>query len=713
MTKPSFALRTALFLVAALVVSVCLAAASPSSRAGDLKSAHLPSFTLFESGQVRPLALSPDGKLLFAVNTPDNRLEVFRIQGHGLEHRASIPVGLEPVAVAARSDGEVWVVNHLSDSISIVELTQGGHSGRVVRTLLVGDEPRDIVFAGPGQRSAPSSPRRTAARTFRSIPSSPPPAWAGRMSGCSTRISSAATLGGTPLTIVTLFTRHAARARGDAGRQHASTPPAFHTGNRTTIDPRDLVPDGGVGRGRRARDRPPTPTARRGRRSGLIVKFNGTHWVDELNRRPGRPVRALLPARQGRLRARRHGQSAGASSPEPPGSSRASAPSSTTMAVNPVNGKVYVANTEANNDDRFEGPGTFAGPQPARPPAREPHHRPRLPAAASRRGISTNTSITTTAARRSRTPRTTESSRFPQRHGGDAAMAGPCTSRRSARRKVGIFATAQLENNTFAPSAANQIQVTGGGPTGLVLDEDAHAALRDDPFRQLDLGRRHPDAGGDRRTSRCTTPEPPSVVDGRRFLYDARLSSSHGDSACASCHVFGDFDSLAWDLGNPDGAVIANPGAVQDPPPRFRAADGQPIFHPMKGPMTTQSLRGMANHGPMHWRGDRTGGNDAPSAQPDSGTFDERRGVQEVQRRLPRPPRAPATDRRRRRWMRSPTSSSRSPIRPTRSGGSTTCSPRASRPGATSSCTTSPISPSWAPARPAMRSIPTRTGSTA
>ena len=44
----------------------------------------------------------------------------------------------------------------------------------------------------------------------------------------------------------------------------------------------------------------------------------------------------------------------------------------------------------------------------------------------------------------------------------------------------------------------------------------------------------------------------------------------------------------------------------------------------MKGPMTTQSLRGMANHGPMHWRGDRTGGNDRdPSAQPDSGTFDE------------------------------------------------------------------------------------------
>jgi hypothetical protein len=40
--------------------------------------------------------------------------------------------------------------------------------------------------------------------------------------------------------------------------------------------------------------------------------------------------------------------------------------------------------------------------------------------------------------------------------------------------------------------------------------------------------------------------------------------------------------------------------------------------------MTTQSLRGMANHGPMHWRGDRTGGNDvAESTQPDTGAFDE------------------------------------------------------------------------------------------
>src|SRR5437764_932414 len=66
-------------------------------------------FTLFETGQVRPLAISHDGRLLYATNTPDNRLEIFRITHRGLRHLASVPVGLEPLAVAERRSGEVWV----------------------------------------------------------------------------------------------------------------------------------------------------------------------------------------------------------------------------------------------------------------------------------------------------------------------------------------------------------------------------------------------------------------------------------------------------------------------------------------------------------------------------------------------------------------------------------------------------------------------------
>ena len=107
---------------------------------------------IFESGQVRPLALSPSGDRLFVVNTPDDRLEIFDVDASGITHTGSVPVGLEPVAVAARTDDEVWVVNHLSDSVSVIDLAAS--PPRVVRTLLVGDEPRDIVFAGPGRGRA-------------------------------------------------------------------------------------------------------------------------------------------------------------------------------------------------------------------------------------------------------------------------------------------------------------------------------------------------------------------------------------------------------------------------------------------------------------------------------------------------------------------------------------------------------------------------------
>src|SRR5438093_5413011 len=117
------------------------------------------SFLNFESGHVRPLALSPAGDRLFAVNTPDNRLEIYTITAGGLSLAAEVPVGLEPVSVATRTNGagrtEAWVVNFLSDSVSIVEIDPGNVAlSRVTRTLLVGDEPRDVVFAGTGRNRA-------------------------------------------------------------------------------------------------------------------------------------------------------------------------------------------------------------------------------------------------------------------------------------------------------------------------------------------------------------------------------------------------------------------------------------------------------------------------------------------------------------------------------------------------------------------------------
>lgn len=105
------------------------------------------SFVHFESGHVRPLALAPSRNLLFAVNTPDNRLEVFRATVDGLQFVGETVVGLEPVAIAVASEHEIYVVHHLSDSVSVVDASDPAQPF-VRATLQVGDEPRDIVLAG-------------------------------------------------------------------------------------------------------------------------------------------------------------------------------------------------------------------------------------------------------------------------------------------------------------------------------------------------------------------------------------------------------------------------------------------------------------------------------------------------------------------------------------------------------------------------------------
>src|SRR5258708_5172467 len=103
------------------------------------------SYVNFEGKQTSPVRLSPDGTRLFAVNTPDARLSVFDLtQPTNPRLIAEIPVGIEPVSVNPRSNDEVWVVNEVSDSVSIVSVSQ-----RIVTdTIYVKDEPVDVVFAG-------------------------------------------------------------------------------------------------------------------------------------------------------------------------------------------------------------------------------------------------------------------------------------------------------------------------------------------------------------------------------------------------------------------------------------------------------------------------------------------------------------------------------------------------------------------------------------
>ena len=89
-----------------------------------------------------------------------------------------------------------------------------------------------------------------------------------------------------------------------------------------------------------------------------------------------------------------------------------------------------------------------------------------------------------------------------------------------------------------------------------------------------------------------TDPTPDYIREGRGYLYDAKLSDD-GTVSCASCHIDGDRDGLAWDLGDPGGELFNNGSA-------------NPL-HPMKGALMTQTLRGLSGERIFHWRADRPG----------------------------------------------------------------------------------------------------------
>lgn len=74
----------------------------------------------FVSPHARPIALLPDGSLVYVANTPSGTVDV--IDADDGEVLARIPVGVEPVGLAVRPDGlEIWVTNHVSDSVSVID----------------------------------------------------------------------------------------------------------------------------------------------------------------------------------------------------------------------------------------------------------------------------------------------------------------------------------------------------------------------------------------------------------------------------------------------------------------------------------------------------------------------------------------------------------------------------------------------------------------
>lgn len=522
----------------AMVLLVCGVAAAPRfliSRPSGTND-----FVHFESPHVHPAELTPSRGRLLVVNTPDNRITVFDVTDTLPEREDEIFVGLEPVSVRALDDSTAWVVNFLSDDISIINL----NTMNVKATLRVGDEPGDVVFAGTPTRAYVSVGGEDAIKIY-----------------------DPANLAAAPTVIAVPGSEpRGLEKTADGSKVYVAL---FQSGNHTSLLSPEKLPVDSMPVDFDLPMDPGLPTAPH---TGLIVQSQtGGNWYDMYGNLWNHHVPYQVLERDvieinttTQAVARTFG-------------SRAS--NVLGLAVSPSDSRIFYVGTEARNLLRFE--------------ARVLGYVVETHAVFVNQGTGVSTlRVLNPHIDYDNSPGTVAEH--------DSALGIPMgLAFAAAGNRAYLAAFANDRIGVINPSGGAASTVIAripcvAGPTGIVVDDvnqrlfivgrtrNQIQTMSSMNFRSMEKQR----IGFD--------PTPDEIVNGRKFLYGG-FTSSHGDQACASCHVFGDTDALAWDLGDPFGAFVP-PGPT---PPGLLG------FHPMKGPLITQTLRGMGGTGPLHWRGDK------------------------------------------------------------------------------------------------------------
>ncbi len=519
------------------------------------------SFVNWETPPVHPVEVTPDGTRLIVANTADDRIEVFNLATGWPVRIASIPAGINPVSVRARSNSEIWVVNHLSDSVSVVDLG----AFNVMATLRPGDEPTDVVFAGTAASGA--------ARAFVSV-----------SQRNQVVVYDSGDLAAAPVTLEIAGEDPRALAT-DGTRVYAAI---FESGNDTTIISQQTVSDPAFNPYPGDPNPPPNdgsafnppinPNYLPGGSQaapgvGLILRRDGNGWVDDNGFDWSSAVTwnlldhdvAIIDA--GTLAI-----------------SYASGLMNMNMSltVQPGSGLVTVVGTEATNDIRFEPNvrGTFVRVHMA-------SFDPAAPELATVIDLNQHLNYAVQI--------------VPQEER-DESIGDPRGIIWNSAGTRG-YVTGMGSNNVVVLDSnglrLNRIEV-GQGPTGLAWWNGTRLIV----LNRFDGTISVIDANSETELGRVSffDPTPAVVRDGRPFLYDTHRTSGLGQASCGSCHVDAHMDQVAWDLGNPEGAVDPFFGSCNAGIPIGGACGN---FHPMKGPMTTQTLVGIIETGRLHWRGDR------------------------------------------------------------------------------------------------------------
>ncbi len=575
-------------------------AASLLMSCGALQAAYVN----FESSHVHPIAVTPNGLRLLAVNTPDALLEVFLLDAGGRPvPSASIPVGLEPVSVVARTDSEAWVVNVLSDTVSVVDLSRG----TTVKTLRPGNEPTDVAFARGKAFVAVSQEDAVKVYDLANLDAAPAvvPLFARKI-----RALAVSPDGSTVYAVAQ-----------DSGNQTTAVDANVAFGNNANLDPNRLAQLGLNDMRCSPAPPPPYPPLPAGisrnpalldppdgiPKVGLIVKWDPStgQWRDEIGQSWTHCLPFRLPDRDLFII---DAQTLAVTSVDHLGTTLFE------VSVNPANGKIYVPHTEARNQVRFEHALGVRGHVVDN----------RLAIVDRAQGNSVTLVDLNSHVDRGSDPSTNLAERLASisqpgmmtwRSDGSTAYLTAIGS----RKLFAVDGACAAGPCIFGPSRAIPRAVeVGDGPTGVALFE---ARNRLYVLNRFASSIAVVDAASLTKLSEFPLHDPSSSVvrEGRRFLYDAISSSGHGDAACSSCHISGDKDGISWDLGDPTGAFspystpydnvrfivpVGNQATPCDP----AVCAAHAGFDPQKGPMATQTLRAMLE--PLHWRGDRATMND-------------------------------------------------------------------------------------------------------
>jgi DNA-binding beta-propeller fold protein YncE len=536
-------------------------------------------FFNWETSPVHPVEISPDATKLVVCNLPDNRLEIFDI-GTGKPHTVgSVPVGLDPVTVRFRTASEVWVANYISDSISIIDLP----SMRVVSTITTSNEPSDIVFAGSPERAFVSCAQPALVQVFNVatrqwvtnfvIQGNRPRAMASSADGRLVYVAifesgNASTIIGTGIS--SGFPRPSPINFPNAPSNGKNPPPNAGTNFSPALNPRIT------------NTTPP--------RVSLIVKRNSAgRWMDDNQGDWTEFIRGTNAAFTGRV----------------PGwdlADRDLAVINTvanvvsyagglmnicmSLAVNPASGKVAVIGTDAINDVRFQPNlnGIFV--------------RVELALVDPRVAVYSQSPVTDLNPHLNYRTNQIPQTQREQSIGDPRAIIwnGIGTVAYVAGMGSDNVITMDETGSRIAPPIG-----TGAGPAGLALDESRGRLY---VYNRFDGSISTIDTAAQSviDTYSLFDPTPPGIKAGRPHFYNTHETSGLGQAACASCHVDGRFDRLAWDLGDPKD-VIGVIGRDINFGNNVPGVTNQ--FHPMKGPMVTLTLQDIIGHEPFHWRGDR------------------------------------------------------------------------------------------------------------